>query len=259
LLINEYTAPAYFMMIIVTVSIILLITIFTDCRREENDTMKLMKKSRRLLDIERIANEPVLRGYLTKYDSALLGCMLLNLGTKGTIACFETMGIQYSESHFNIYRATAGMIVAACGLIGVCSILCIGQIQKYLNDTEMIYSGMTFVSIAIFMNIFLAPNNQNPIWRFVLMIFMIYGIGYPIGHTALIGIFSKIVGRQPQGPLQGWFSFSGSLARVCFPIIAGYIIRSMGIEILLSILTFVSSLAILITYTFRNILTRLSM
>ncbi len=32
---------------------------------------------------------------------------------------------------------------------------------------------------------------ENSIVHYVIGITMIYGIGYPIGHTALIGLFSK--------------------------------------------------------------------
>lgn len=37
----------------------------------------------------------------------------------------------------------------------------------------------------------LDDDNTNASWRFVLAIFMIYSVGYPIGHTAVIGLFSK--------------------------------------------------------------------
>lgn len=34
-------------------------------------------------------------------------------------------------------------------------------------------------------------DGANSSWRYYLLIFMIYSIGYPIGHTAVIGLFSK--------------------------------------------------------------------
>jgi hypothetical protein len=30
-----------------------------------------------------------------------------------------------------------------------------------------------------------------------------YALAYPIGHTAVIGMFSKVVGKRPQGALLG--------------------------------------------------------
>ena len=35
-------------------------------------------------------------------------------------------------------------------------------------------------------------------FRFMLSFFLMYAVGYPIGHTAVIGIFSKIVSNRPQ-------------------------------------------------------------
>lgn len=37
----------------------------------------------------------------------------------------------------------------------------------------------------------------------------------------VLGLFSKVVGAQPQGTLLGWFGSAGSLARIVFPVIAG--------------------------------------
>ena len=37
----------------------------------------------------------------------------------------------------------------------------------------------------------------------------------------VLGLFSKVVGAQPQGALLGWFGSAGSLARIGFPVIAG--------------------------------------
>ena len=51
---------------------------------------------------------------------------------------------------------------------------------------------------------------------------MFYGIFYTfLGHTALIGIFSKVLKAGPQGKAFGLFGSAGSLARVIFPLTAG--------------------------------------
>ena len=48
-----------------------------------------------------------------------------------------------------------------------------------------------------------------------------YGVGYPIGHTAVIGWFSKAMKSRPQGMLMGLFASAGSVARIVFPICSG--------------------------------------
>jgi hypothetical protein len=51
----------------------------------------------------------------------------------------------------------------------------------------------------------------------------VYAIAYPIGHTAVLGYFSKVVSlnKGSQGLMLSWFGSAGSVARICFPLISG--------------------------------------
>ena len=197
----------------------------------------------------------------TVYDACILGCMLLNVSTKGSIASFETMGISFAESHFQMASSRAGTIVATSGLFGVFALLSMGTFVKYFTDVQLIYGGMTVMALGI---VSLAAfgetvedgldNAQNPSWRYVVAIFLIYAIGYPIGHTAVIGLFSKIVGRRPQGALQGWFASAGSLARILFPIVSGYVARYSSISLLFVLLTSVLTISIIFVFASRRTL-----
>ena len=84
----------------------------------------------------------------------------------------------------------------------------------------------------------------NPSWRYLFSIVLIYSIGYPIGHTAVIGLFSKIVGRRPQGALLGFFASAGSAARMIFPIMSGYVSEDMDVQQVFIILAFVLLISI---------------
>lgn len=218
------------------------------------------KKSKRRIDQDELANRVTFFG-LTIYNAALLGCMLLNIMTKGSIGAFETMGIHFAQSYFNLDPAVAGTIVSINGAIGVCTLLSMGYIGRVLSDIQMILGGIGIFAAGILSFVPLQSvemGAENSIVHYVIGITMIYGIGYPIGHTALIGLFSKgtrhtfilcgchtcvlvtklsdtsiqyrnysiyntVVGRIAQGPLQGWFAAAGSLSRIFFPIMAGYI------------------------------------
>ena len=67
---------------------------------------------------------------ITTYSAALLGCMLLNVSTKGSIGSFETMGISFAESHFGLQPEVAGLIVSLNGMIGVGFLLGMGTLGK---------------------------------------------------------------------------------------------------------------------------------
>jgi MFS transporter, ceroid-lipofuscinosis neuronal protein 7 len=67
-----------------------------------------------------------------------------------------------------------------------------------------------------------------------------------------------VVGRRPQGEVQGWFASAGSLARLLFPIMSGYITKYAGISVLFQLLTVVLVVSTLITLYNHKTLTFLS-
>ena len=128
---------------------------------------------------------------LTIYDCCILGCLLLNVATKGSIASFETMGIAVAESHFEMQSSRAGAIVATSGTFGVISLLSMGTLSSHFSDVQLISGGMVVMAAGIATLVTIDDTIHNPTWKFLFAIFLIYGIGYPIGHTAVIGLFSK--------------------------------------------------------------------
>jgi len=71
-------------------------------------------------------------------------------------------------------------------------------------------------------------------------------------------LLTTVVGRRPQGILQGLFSASGSVARVSFPVMAGYVVSYRNIETLFVILCFVLGVSVVFVVAARDTLTRLA-
>lgn len=186
---NMFTAPAYFMFTCVAITLVLLATQFRDRIRVSKSKAR-KKKSARRTQIDDHANQMTFIG-MTVYDCCIFGCMLLNVSTKGSISSFETLGVSLAQSHFGMASARAGTVVASCGTVGVISLLSMGYLSKYVTDIQLICGGMVVMASGILALTTLEEDDSNPSWRFVLAIFMIYSIGYPIGHTAVIGLFSK--------------------------------------------------------------------
>jgi ceroid-lipofuscinosis MFS transporter 7 len=186
---NMYTAPAYFMAVVVGLTLVLVVTQFKGRVRiaapKDNN-----KKSARREQIDDAASQMTPIG-LTVYDCCILGCMMLNVSTKGSISSFETLGISIAESHFDMFSARAAAIVASCGTVGVVALLSMGYVSKYMSDIQLICGGMMVMAVGILSLTQIDEEAVNPTWRFILPIFLIYAIGYPIGHTAVIGLFSK--------------------------------------------------------------------
>ena len=116
---------------------------------------------------------------------------MLNVSTKGTIGAFETMGISLAESHFDMESSRAGAIVGTCGTLGVVALLSMGYLSQKFTDIQLICGGMVIMCAGILSLVFLDDDQANPSWQYVFAIYMMYSVGYPIGHTAVIGLFSK--------------------------------------------------------------------
>jgi MFS transporter, ceroid-lipofuscinosis neuronal protein 7 len=67
-----------------------------------------------------------------------------------------------------------------------------------------------------------------------------------------------VVGRRPQGTLLGWFASTGSLARMIFPIVSGYVAQYGSIQTLCGGLTTILLVAAVFVMSSREILTLLS-
>lgn len=218
------------------------------------------KKSNRQQAYDDVCNERTCFGFFNVYNMCMYGCMILNAGTKGPMSCFETLGVEYAESRFGMHRADAGVIVATMGLLGAVILMVMGTLSKLLDDTQLTTAGILFFMTGILMNTTLDREDvdNNPTWRYVVSMFFSYSIGYPICHTAIISLFSKILGRRPQGTLQGWFSCSGSVARISFPVLAGYIVMGRDIETLFYIMSVVLTASVLFLGFYREQLLRIA-
>lgn len=259
--INEFNAPAFFIVVLCIVALILLHTTFHDRipkKKVEHDktvlALQTVEESQLLVD----RCPSCIVGYLsnlTVYALAMIVCMLLNVVTKGSIACFETIGIKTAVAQFGLTSSAAGMVVSSCGSFGVVALLSMAYIQMRLSDVQMIIFGIVVMIIGMSFLVFAEYFRFPGSWGFVLAIFLVYSIGYPIGHTAAMGLFSKIIGRRPQGELMGWFASSGSIARITFPILAGVL---KGNSTLFFILIAVLSASVFFVRSMDIILTTLS-
>ena len=72
------------------------------------------------------------------------------------------------------------------------------------------------------------------------------------------GFHPTVVGRRPQGELMGWFAAAGSLARLVFPIVSGYVEHYLGVLALFYILTGILGVSTAVTLFYQSTLTILS-
>ncbi len=95
-----------------------------------------------------IVNAPVCFGMMTNQTMCLIGCMFLNVFVKGPMSCFETMGVEFAESHFNMEREQAGAIVATAGFLGAMNLIVLKiSITQHYNDIQIMMIGYSMFII----------------------------------------------------------------------------------------------------------------
>ena len=103
---NSFSMPAFFLAALVALALVFVNNVFSDVRkvRKRHKYDKAVEKES-AVDIESglsalSFSDEVVLGILTRFDLAILGCMLLNVATKGSIAVYETLGATFASSHF---------------------------------------------------------------------------------------------------------------------------------------------------------------
>jgi len=239
--INEYTLPAYFTIACILLTLMLLYFVFKDYEIDEEQARPRVRIGRikeqayvetqagdvnyMLADSNtNVLSAPIQRctacvSNLTLSDKLAIGGCLLNMTTKGTIAVYETLGVSFVEHELDWNNVRAGVVFAAGGVGGVMSLLSFKWFVETFGDLKLIVYGLVGMTLSLILMVDWGIPMQE--WRLILAVFFMYSTGYPISHTAELGMYSKIVAKGPQGRIQGWFGSAGSSGRIVYPIMAG--------------------------------------
>jgi len=147
---------------------------------------------------------------------------LLTPLSQGGVSVYETLIMPYAiqNYHWSAYRA--GATVSACATVGFVTILSVPVAMRACSDVTLVQVGLA-ACVASSMCLISAFDTAGavPVAFFYASLGLLYSFGYPLGHTAMLGVVSKLTPTGPQGKIMGYFSCAGSLARIVFPIFAG--------------------------------------
>eukprot|EP01034_Spumella_vulgaris_P021827 gene21827-27897_t len=184
---------------------------------------------------------------------SVAGCAF-NMATKGTIGVFETLGLVYVTTHYHWSSLRSGITFSVAGAFGVMSLLLFSLLMRYVNDVNLVLCGMLIMAASCLM-FSCALSSGLPLWAFYLAIGLMYSVGYPVGHTALIGIFSKLVKSGPQGRILGLFGSAGSLARIVFPLLAGVLTELYGDRVIFAVMAVILGVSCGVFAYFKTVIT----
>ena len=208
----SYALPAYFLGLLVWYSLIAISTCLEDIQLVPKNPIPPQASVRSPAFSVLSATE------ITKIVGTLI---VLNVTTKGSISVYETMGMEIATTDYAISNVLFGSIVTICGSVGFVNLLFFKQIwTSRFNDVELILI-MTMIMILGQLIYFAYWGKKPTVGAFLVCIVLFYAIGYPVGHTAVLGAFSKIQKSGPQAALLGWFASAGSLSRIIIPLISG--------------------------------------
>ena len=139
------------------------------------------------------------------------------------MAIYETLGIKLATEYFGMKSRSAGFVIAVGGFIGVITLLYTGTLDKCRQDIQMVLLATIATLLSSGSLALLHKQQVYSKWIYILALLLVYSFGFPVGNNSTLSLFSKIVGRRPQGKLMGWFISAGAMTRIVVPITTGYI------------------------------------
>lgn len=238
--VNSFTIPVLFLSFLTVFCIFLLCAFFVDIRRWHGiDRERLPFNTNDGKETSTVGAQ-LWMGVSLDTRVAIGGC-LLNMATKGTIGVFETLGSELVTTHYNWSSVRTGYTFAIFGAVGVISLLSFRVFINLFGDVNLILFGISLMIVSCIIMTQMHDTSAD-IWFYGGLVLM-YSIGYPLGHTAVLAVVSKITNIGPQGKLLGYFGSAGSLARVIFPLLAGFLSQIFDEQIIFFIMIFVLSVS----------------
>ena len=207
---------------------------------------------------------------------ALFGC-LMNFVTRGAIAVYETMGtVIATDSVLQWSSLDVGVLVSCSGIIGVIILVNFKHLSTLYDDYEMMLHGTILMFVAC-TALSIAGSGSTLAVQFCFSVILMYSVAYPVGNTAALAMFSKIIANGPQvveiklrmiiaigqitlitkseciqGQMLGWFASAGSASRVIFPILAGILSDLYGDSLIFTVVALMLLVSIFLIVLFKS-------
>lgn len=212
-------------------------------KENENNVIVLSDEEKEKLIKESIQMKEKNRIYLLM--------MFLNFTTRGAIAIYEAQSSQILLGQFGLSEILLGTVVTCAGSAGTVNFIFFKEFWcENFSDMTMMIGGILLMGLPQALDIQFGDTERYSLWRFLLPLFLMYSIGYPVGNSAVLGSFSKLQKTNRQSKAQGQFAFMGSLARIVFPIISGYLEQYIEETSAFSLVLLIMSFSILLIIYF---------
>lgn len=157
-------------------------------------------------------------------------CLIVNIVFRGIIAEFETISVPFLMEQYGITYAVGSYFLSGVGLIGLAVYLCFKPISERFHDRFLVVVGLALTMIGCLPLAMRFLSMRLSVITYVVCLGLTWSIGFPIGQTAILSLFSKILSGLPAGSFLGIFSASGSIARLGMAVVASNLWNFYGRE-----------------------------
>lgn len=186
----------------------------------------------------------------------LVVCTLTNMVFRATVAELETVTSPFLMEQYNVSYAATGMYMTLIGLFGLVVYAFFKPIASNISDRSLLVFGLVinFLSAAPLM---ITPIAKRlPLSVYVTLLGSLWALAYPVGQTAGLGLYSKVIKGLPPGALLGVFSATGSSARIGFAVIASALWAAFGrFSVFACIVSLTVSAGVLVSYSWDRLKT----
>lgn len=149
--------------------------------------------------------------------------IFLNFTTRGVVAIYESIGTALLLDQYGLTELQVGGLVSLTGSLGTVNLILFKEFwTKNFDDMTLMNGGLMITLFAQLFIINYGKDQSHPLWEYALSLALVYAVGYPIGNSAVLGMFSVLSKKGKQGKAQGQFALMGSVARILMPIVAGF-------------------------------------
>lgn len=159
---------------------------------------------------------------------AMVVCLLINIVFRGVIAEFETITVPFLMEQYHVSFDVGSYFLSFVGFIGLFVYLSFKWISSKFSDRSLVLVGLGVILIGCVPLSLPYISVRLPFLIYVICLGVTWSVAYPIGQTAVLALFSKILYGLPAGGLLGVFSTSGSIARLSLAILASEVWTRAG-------------------------------
>lgn len=239
---NGFTYPAYTLALTNLVCIFLIVLFYVPPSHEVADNHVSSSQ------IETITAEPPTITDTPRADFvALILCLVINVFFRGTFAQLEVVSVPFIMEQYGIKYGMSSVFLSVTGLFGLFIYLFFKPIAHAFSDRYLVGVGLFTILIGCLPLAVPPVSRHLPLFIYVSCLGLTWSVAFPVGQTAVLALFSKLLVELPSGGFLGLFSMCGSISRLVFAAMAGWVWENWGRE---AVFVCLSTFAILIIGVF---------